>query len=89
MTHVIESPIQMQSIKQNLELVTLQKEQDVKYFQGRNNLAFYIVDCFKACAVSDATKTVLNVRFVFVQNSALTVLPKPAGSCMYFACLCS
>lgn len=70
MTHVIESPIQVQSIKQNLELLILQKEQNVKYFQGRNNLTFYIADlvahCFKACTVTVATKTAVNVRLVFI-----------------------
>lgn len=46
-THVIESPIQMQSLKQDMEFVMLQKERNVKYFQGRNNLTFYTMDCFK------------------------------------------
>lgn len=35
MTHVIASPIQMQSLKQDMELVMLQKERNVKYFQSR------------------------------------------------------
>lgn len=60
----------MQSIKQNLELVILQKEQNVKYFQGGNNVTFYIADlvahCFKASTVTVAPKTALNVRFVFM-----------------------
>lgn len=34
-THVIASPIQMQSLKQDMELVMLQKERNVKYFQSR------------------------------------------------------
>lgn len=46
-THVIASPIQMQSLTEDMELVMLQKEQNVKYFQSRNNLIFYIVDSFK------------------------------------------
>lgn len=58
-THVIESPIQMQSLKQDMEFIMLQKERNVKYFQGRNNLTFYTMDCFK---LSSATlKPVLSL----------------------------
>lgn len=73
MTHVVESPIQMQSIKQNLELVILQKIQNVKYFQDRKNLTFYAVDlaahCFEACAVSVATKTAICAGAEFCAHS--------------------
>lgn len=72
-THVIASPIWVHSIKQDMELVMLQKEENVKYFQSRNNLT-YIVDCFKhssatlkPCAVIDSTESALNRRFVLAE----------------------
>lgn len=58
----------MQSIKQKLELVILQKEQNIKYLQGGSSLAFYAVElvarCFKACTVTDTAKTALSMGFL-------------------------
>lgn len=51
-THVIASPIQMQSLREDMGLVMLQKERNVKYFQSRSNLTFYTVDCFKCNSVT-------------------------------------
>lgn len=74
----------MQSIKQKLELVILQKEQNIKYLQGGSSLAFYAVElvarCFKACTVTDTAKTALSMGFLVTQSSALVALARCAGT---------
>lgn len=84
-------PFRCRALKRTLELVILQKEQNVKYFPDRNSLAFYIVElvahCFKA--FTDKAKTALNMRFVFTQNSTLSLLARHARSCTCFAHLSS
>lgn len=83
-THIIGSPIQMQSIKQKLELVILQKEQNTTYLQIGNSLAFYTVElvacCFKACTVTDAAKMALSMSFLVARSSVTVVLASCAGT---------